>query len=300
LEAALAGVPGAHLSRRSRAKHAPRYYGGRCGVSLGTAMAISGAAATPNMGYHSSATVTFLMTLFNARLGWWLGNPGEAGEKVFQKSAPGVSLFTLWKELFGQTDDKQSYVYLSDGGHFDNLGLYEMILRRCRFILVCDASADKDCNLADLGNAMRQIRADMQVPIEFEDAKFNIQKRSLDGKIVDGAYWAKACIRYSAVDAPEGMAAANAATQYDGTLIYVKPSFYGKEPRDVYNYAIQSKTFPHESTANQFFGESQFESYRALGEYIGGIVSHEAELDKYIDPGVGLPPGQGLRPARQP
>jgi hypothetical protein len=54
----------------------------------------------------------------------------------------------------------------------------------------------------------------------------------------------------------------------DGTLIYLKPAFYGSEPRDVYNYAKTSPDFPHESTGDQFFSESQFESYRALGSHI--------------------------------
>ena len=294
LELALAGPLGRRMSQWNRywRKSAPKYYGGPCGVSLGTAMAISGAAASPNMGYHSSATVTFLMTLFNARLGWWLGNPADCGEKVYNRRAPRVSLFTLWSELFGLTDDHHRYVYLSDGGHFDNLGLYEMILRRCRFIIVSDASADKDCDLADLGHAIRAIRADMQVPIEFEYKDFKIRKRSTHGKLVDNAlYWAKARIRYSAVDAPEGLSDEEAARRYDGTLLYVKPSFYGTEPRDVYNYARQSPTFPHESTADQFFGESQFESYRALGEYIGETVCQQVEVDKLFDTGVSIPAG---------
>ena len=152
-------------------------YGGRKGpdggdgISLGTAVAISGAAASPNMGYHSSPVVTFLLALFNVRLGWWLGNPGKAGDKTFRKRGPTFAVGPLIKETFGLTNEKASYVYLSDGGHFENLGLYEMVLRRCRVIFVSDAGCDPHCNLEDLGNAIRKVRIDLGVPITFEAFK---------------------------------------------------------------------------------------------------------------------------------
>ena len=56
-------------------RRASEYGGLREPISLGTAMAISGAAVSPNMGYNSSPLITFLLTLFNIRLGWWFGNP---------------------------------------------------------------------------------------------------------------------------------------------------------------------------------------------------------------------------------
>ena len=118
------------------------HYGDRDGIKLGTAMAISGAAASPNMGYHSSPLVTFLMTFFNARLGWWLPNPGAHGKGLWPERGPKSALGALLGEAFGLTDDENPYVYLSDGGHFENLGLYEMVLRRCHTIVVIDASAD--------------------------------------------------------------------------------------------------------------------------------------------------------------
>jgi hypothetical protein len=223
---------------------------------------VSGAAASPNSGYHSSPLVTFLMTLFNARLGSWLGNPGPAGQKSYDESAPTQTITPIVSEMFGLTSDRSPYVYLSDGGHFENLGLYEMVLRRCRFILVSDAGQDPDCTFEDLGNAVRKIRVDLGIPIDFPD-DIHIRARGAAPSTGD-AYWAVARVRYSAVDmAPDGT-----PDDYDGILVYVKPAIYGQEPRDVYNYAQVSPTFPHESTADQFFSESQFESYRALGEHI--------------------------------
>jgi hypothetical protein len=235
-------------------------YGGEDGVSLGTAMAISGAAASPNDGAGTTALGAFLMTFFNARLGWWLGNPGAPGADTWQRSAPKQRLTPIVSEMLGLTTDRSQYVYLSDGGHFENLAMYEMVFRRCRFIVVCDAGADPNYTFEDLGNAVRKCRIDFGIPIEFESG---IKIRSADG--AGGAYWATARIRYSAVDMPPGCT----PDDYDGVLVYVKPAVYGTiEPRDVVNYANLSPSFPQESSADQFFTESQFESYRALGSWI--------------------------------
>jgi len=235
-----------------------RSYAGGAGLTLGTAVAVSGAAANPNMGYHSSPTVTFLLTLFNARLGAWFGNPGYAGGGTFDAPGPRWALRPLIAELVGQTTSASPYVNLSDGGHFDNLGLYEMVLRRCRYIFVSDAGQDtKDGSFSfeDLGNAVRKVRIDFGVPIDFTD-RIRILPRDEQSS---GLYCAAGRIRYSAVDG-EGA--------QDGVLFYIKPAVYAKGepvPYDVVSYARGSELFPHEPTADQWFDESQFESYRALG-----------------------------------
>jgi hypothetical protein len=221
-------------------------YGG--GMSLGSAIAISGAAASPNMGYHSSPVVGFIMTLFNARLGSWLGNPGPPGERTWKQPGPQSAIRSLVKESLGQTSDQSEYVYLSDGGHFENLGLYEMVRRRCRFVLVLDSGCDPDFTYDDLGNALRKIRIDFGIPIDFDDAYARpLRERR--------KRCAAATIRYSAVDGPGT----------DGRLVYLKPMLLGTEPPDVASYAASHPTFPHQSTANQWFDESQTESYRSLG-----------------------------------
>jgi hypothetical protein len=160
----------------------------------------------------------------------------------------------LMAEAMGKTSDTYSYVYLSDGGHFENLGLYEMVLRRRRYIIVSDAGCDPKFEFEDLGNAIRKIRTDLGVPIEMDEPMF-IGASDIGEK---GKYCATGRIRYSAVDS-----GAN-----DGELLYVKPSVYFQEPKDIYNYSRTRKEFPHESTADQFFSESQFESYRMLGKHV--------------------------------
>lgn len=234
-----------------------RHYGGKSGISLGTAMAISGAAANPNMGYNSSPAVGFLMALFNARLGAWFGNTNRNGEATYGRTGPRQALWPLFAELFGLTNASGSYVNLSDGGHFDNLGLYEVVLRRCRHILVSDASCDGKGTFEDLGNAIRKIRIDFGISIDFT-RQIEIHSNSDDKP---GLYCALANIRYSDADGEDAK---------DGKLVYIKATRRAcgtPLPYDVYSYARASDAFPHESTSDQWFSESQFESYRALGRH---------------------------------
>jgi Patatin-like phospholipase len=241
-------------------------YAGSGGITIGTAVAISGAAVSPNMGYYSSPIVGLLMTLFNVRLGWWLGNPGPAGAKHYRLAYPKSALYPIVAEALGLTDDHNSYIYLTDGGHFENLGLYEMVLRRCRLIVVSDASDDANFQFDNLGNAVKKIRVDFGIPIDFKSMQ--IFPRSEKKK---GAFCAIGTIRYSCVDKidkvdDKGQPCEVAAP--DGLIVYIKPVFYGDEPRDVYHYAMTHETFPHESTVDQWFSETQFESYRKLGSYV--------------------------------
>ncbi|MCW5793099.1 MAG: patatin-like phospholipase family protein [Nitrospira sp.] len=246
--------------RRSEEYGANRYIGQP--LSLGTALAISGAAASPNMGYHSSSAVTFLLALFNIRLGWWLGNPGRAGADTYHQASPTLSIRPLLAEAFGLTDSCHPYVYLSDGGHFENLGLYEMVLRRCHCILVVDAGCDPRLTFEDLGNAIRKIRIDLGIDIEL-----NLdQIKRAEGATTSNRHHAIGTIRYDKVD--------DNATA--GTLIYLKPSLTGNEPSDVQDYAARHSAFPHEPTSDQFFDEAQFESYRRLGEHIAQEVLRPA------------------------
>ena len=224
-------------------------YGGQ--MSFGTAMTISGAAASPNMGYHSSPALSLLLTFFNVRLGVWLGNPGPAGNRTHSRQGPLLAAFPMIEEAFGLTTDDKRYVYLSDGGHFENLGLYEMVRRRCRLIVVSDAGCDPTCSFEDLGNAMRKISIDLNIDINFR--QLEIKPRATPPAA--GPSCAVADIMYREPGAVPGL------------LLYIKPSFHGAEPASVRSYAIKNTGFPHEPTTKQWFGESQFEAYRALGCY---------------------------------
>ena len=239
-------------------------------LTLGTAMAVSGAAASPNWGYHSSPLVGFLMTLFNVRLGWWFENPSRVGDMAF----PLRSFRLFLQEALGQTRGSDPYVYLSDGGHFDNLGLYEMVRRRCRLIVAVDATQDANVTMEDLGRTLRQVSIDLGVTVEFTTLPF--RKRA--DPATTGLYAAIGTINYPESANDRGSAGA-------GTLIYIKPGFLADAPADVRAFAAGDAKFPHDSTTNQWFTESQFESYRALGLHATTLLCGPSRT---VDPGLDL------------
>jgi hypothetical protein len=223
------------------------------GIMMGTAVSISGAAASPNQGFHTSTAVAFLMTVFDVRLGWWLGNPAS---KKAEASGPTFGLpFTL-AELFGIATASSKYVDLSDGGHFENLGLYELIRRRCKYIIVCDAEQDEELQFGGITTAVRMCRTDFGTQIDFRGQGLDRIERKDDNKPENFSanHFAIADITY-----PGGQT---------GKLIYLKSSLTGDEPADILGYHARVSLFPHESTADQWFDESQFESYRCLGQHI--------------------------------
>jgi hypothetical protein len=220
-------------------------YGGEKGApTLGQAISVSGAAASPNMGYHTSSVTAFLLTLFNARLGWWFPNP--AGARTDTPS-PFFNLTYLIAELFGGANDKSRFVMISDGGHFENLAAYELIRRRCGVVVIGDGECDPKLNFDGLGTLIRMCKVDFHVTIDIDVTEIHAgTKRCTIGTIDYGE--------------PD---------DEKGTLVYLKASMTGKEDTAVQQYKASHPTFPHETTGDQFYGEDQFESYRELGREVG-------------------------------
>jgi hypothetical protein len=250
------------------------------GPTIATAVAASGAAVSPNWGYHTNPATAFLLTMFDARLGLWVPNPRRS-ELAGRKPAPGTvppasprcALVSLMGELTGSVDDTSRYVYVTDGGHFDNSGLYELVRRRCYRIVICDAEEDENYVFEGIGAAIQKCRIDFGVEIELDlSGLVPNEKTNLSPTHV-----AKGFIRY-----PE-----TAGDDKRGTVTYIKSSLTPRNstrnlfaskvegavglpnvPGDVQAYKRQHKDFPHDSTAEQWFTESQFESYRRLGQRI--------------------------------
>jgi hypothetical protein len=246
------------------------YCGSRHRPTLGQAIAISGAAASPNMGYHTSAPVAFLMTLFNARLGAWFPNPSLSD---CQKPSPPNSLKYLLYELFGIANEKSEFSAISDGGHFENLAAIELVKRKCKIIIISDGECDPELKFEGLATLIRMCEVDNLVK------KIDIDVRAIHPKKaaakIDADYsihpndefdWSShRCaigkIYYAEYDPTKN------PDDY-GWLIYIKASMNGREDTAVMQYKATHPTFPHETTSDQFYAENQFESYRSLGKDI--------------------------------
>jgi hypothetical protein len=221
------------------------------GIKIGTAMGISGAAVNPNCGFHTSSAVAFLMTLFNVRLGWWLGNPAYFGKE--KNPGPALGITYLITELFGLANANRGYINVSDGGHFENLGIYELVKRRCRYIIACDGEQDGDMKFEGLANAIRKCRTDLNVDIAIDVE----QLRRTDG--LSRTHCIVGKIKYL-------------QENETGFLLYLKASLTGNEDTDILQYHTTHPEFPHQSTGDQWFDEPQFESYRKLGLHMTDSV----------------------------
>jgi hypothetical protein len=232
------------------------------GVHISTAAAISGAAVSPDAGYHTSGPMAFLLTMFNVRLGWWMENPrrsrlafapSTSPADACLHSTPRFAPYQLVQELLGRIGDDRQFVYLTDGGHFDNMGLYELVRRRCYDIVICDAEEDRGPVFEGIGMAIRKCRIDFGVEIELDLNQLAIEASTGLSRV----HWITGKVWY-----PE------TGTADPGRILYIKSSITGKEAADVYNYRLQHAPFPQDSTTDQWFTESQFESYRRLGQQV--------------------------------
>jgi hypothetical protein len=231
------------------------YRGGE--TKLARAMTISGAAVAGAAGRLSTAWWSFALTLFNARLGYWMLNPWYFGRGQSLECRLRFWPAYLGREMLARIHARGELVNLSDGGHTgDNLGLIPLIERRCQLILVCDAEDDGKYGFGSFVNAVRMANVEQNVRIDVPD---------LD-QIVPGP------------PGPDGLRTSPRSVVYGqihyadgdtGRIVYVKASLPPGLPADVAGYARSNPSFPHQSTGDQFFDDAQFESYRALGETIG-------------------------------
>ncbi len=219
-------------------------------LDLATAVAISGAAAAPNMGITTNRGLVFIMTLLNIRLGYWLPNPTMVNSDNWLKRIKLISAQSglILKEALGRLTAKGSHVNISDGGHLENLGIYPLLKRQCKFIIAVDGEADPHMGFNGLVTTMRFARIDMGIEfvMNLEDLRKN--KRGLSK-----AHSTLGKILY--------------ANGEVGHLLYIKLSVTGDEPEYIRSYRASHPEYPHQSTADQFFSEDQFEAYRALGEH---------------------------------
>lgn len=233
-----------------------------------TAMAVSGAAVNPNTGANGEGPtrnplLSVIMGFLNLRLGLWLENPYLIN--TFKYYKPNLWLPGLRDIFFPKFMDEESrFIELSDGGHFENLGIYELIRREVDMIIVCDGAADKNFKFTDFANLVEKVRLDFGAIIEIDldplipkkgdNHPYGLKEMAAQGHVI-GKIW------YRNKEQP-------------GFLVYIKTTLVPDLPADIYGYKLTHDSFPDESTGDQFFDEKQFEAYRELGYQLGKRMLH--------------------------
>lgn len=244
-------------------------------MTLASAMAISGAAVNPDAGGGGEGVtrqpfLAMLMGMLNLRLGYWVPNPDPQKSKgILKPPVPNYIWPGLWEIIRRNRLNENAYfLQLSDGGHFENLALYELIRRRLGLIIVCDGAADPHCTFAELANAMEKVRTDFGALILIKNE--NIQDLIPSPK------------RKGIKPAKKGFLMADIiyADNSKGKLLYINTTFCEGLSADFYGYKKEHPSFPEEPTGDQFFDEKQFEAYRELGYQIAWEMMRDDKVMK--------------------
>jgi hypothetical protein len=255
-------------------------------ITLPAAVAMSGAALSPSMGKETRRPLRFLMALANARLGVWVPNPlyvgdgwtqrfdrrdGRSPRDVYKMPRPSY----LIRELFGRNRLDARFLYVTDGGHYENLGLVELLRRGCTTVYCFDASGGE--SFGALGDAIALARSELGVEIDIDPSRLvpDEERQRAACDCVSGH------IRY-----PDGNR---------GVLIYARSVLTGSVPFDVAAYHDADPVFPHHSTADQLYTDQKFEAYRALGWCAGTHADEEREHPRFGETEVAEPVGEVSR-----
>ncbi|MCP4768937.1 MAG: hypothetical protein GY875_22085 [Gammaproteobacteria bacterium] len=232
-------------------------------LTLASAVAASAAAVNPHTGVAGegasrSASVSFLMALFNLRLGFWTPNPVlKFGPRRMHHFLAGLYELSPFRGF----NEKSRFLDLSDGGHFENLALYELFRRKVKLIVALDGAADKDFTFGDLQNALARAEQDFGLHISFDPTIDHIvpgKDKKSSARFPDGIEFASrgyAIGTFSYASDPD----------FSGTLYYLKSTLIPEISMRIRGYKGAHPDFPDESTVDQFFDEDQFEAYRLLG-----------------------------------
>lgn len=279
-------------------------------LTLGSWMAISGAAVAPGLGSSTKPGIASLLTMSGIRLGYWWNTQSlsrDAGAAVSRSMGKYAQLLA---ELQGRFDGtKRADWYLSDGGHFENTAAYALLREECALVVVADCGADPRYAFGDLENLVRKARIDLQAEITF--LKPRMPRTATAGTATDQTqagqttplHDAKAA-RPSTGKAPPSATAHAAPTIFGslndlasadsqaclalaridyrtgkaGYMVVVKPNMCAGVPVDLVNFKADRPLFPQEPTTDQFFSEAQWESYFHLG-YTMGLHLQRQMLD---------------------
>jgi hypothetical protein len=255
-------------------------------MSLANWVSVSGAAFSTGMGANTRSGLAVLLAFFNIRLGyfwdsyidpWWRKQALSRTswlQWMWEWMSTNCPVHShLFFETFGRFHGPNRRLwYLSDGGHFENTGCYELIRRRVPFILCCDCGADPQYTTEDMANLVRKARIDFQAEVTFADED-TIKKLGLTpGQDSPAVIGTLEQLKASKAHATLAFVRYDGGEKDETCILFIKPTVTGDEPLDIQHYNTTHKDFPQETTLDQFFDEAQWESYRKLGEHIGEKV----------------------------
>ena len=249
---------------------------GRAGVGTATLpalMAVSGAAVAPSMGKMTIPPLRFLMALFNLRLGVWLPNPylsprSVSAEELRSRHTRALSLdapeptlsrlsrpgpLYLLREAFGLNSIRNRFLYVTDGGHWENLGVVELLRRGCGRIICIDGSGGDTTTFGTLSEAISLARSDLGISIDIDLSDLKADASGISKK-------------------PFAIGRITFPNHTEGVLVYVRALVPKSAPQDLLSYAMTDRRFPNHPTSDQFFNEKRFEAYRSLGAYLAAQV----------------------------
>lgn len=256
-------------------------------LQVGDWCSISGAAVSTGLGYMTQSGYSFLLGAANIRLGYWWdsGTRLDPDKPRFTRMLQRLghlfgSQILLFREMRGAfLGPRDQRWYLTDGGHFENTGAYELIRRRVDWIIVLDNGADLKYEFADLAVLMRRVRIDLHAEMrEIHGYPRDVAIAGWEARLGnpinvdclteiaefpgagDPRYGEKFALLFEVryYVAREGEPATI-------QILWIKPRIIQHTPYDVKQFALETD-FPQESTADQFFDEAQWESHRKLGE----------------------------------
>lgn len=258
-------------------------------LTVGQLCAISGAAASSGMGAYTTLGSSMTMTFANIRLGYWWYAGNLIKRAVRFRKAPllwlylkttGVlrTYFYLFNEMTARYSRDYARLSLSDGGHFENSGVYELLRRNVRVILALDNGADPNYQFGDLENLVRKARIDLGLSVNAataediekffgkEGAKLFLNGSARDWRGIDmQTFGPEIGLLLNVYHQAEPQADSSGSPSPCAYIVWLKPRRKADLPTDIDGYALANPAFPHESTGDQFFTEAQWESYRGLG-----------------------------------
>jgi hypothetical protein len=247
-------------------------------VNLASAVAMTGAAISPAMGKRTVADLRALFAVFDVRLGVWLPNlinediRAELPKRAEKRTKVKVGVRALIREIFGWHSERAKQIYVTDGGHYDNLGLIELLRARCEEVWCIDASGDKPGHATALSEAVLTASGELGVHIEIDLDRFaRLESSPLRAPVLKNTH-ANGWIHY-----PDGAI---------GRLHVVKLGITERTPSVLREYRRSDRRFPHHSTINQIYRAERFDAYRDLG---WASTQEALESEGYPDPALSVP-----------